>query len=241
MAYLEEQRQPTNPLPGRLFRLVGYGLLLLTLFDIANALIPFQTSDPGWRMDTAAGFVERSAIPLIAMMLIFYGNVEFRSRWELNLLSFLSWLSLLAGVFYFLLIPIVLLTTPELSTRNIVRVNAQVDQQISEVQQLQIRLEKAQGPELENFIKRSDISRRTPGITDPQGLKSELLKEGTAAVQNLRTQAESVQQRQRLILLKNSVKWALGSLVLGVLWIRIWQATRWARRLKSRNSRSRYR
>ena len=31
-----------------LFRIVGYGLLLLSLFDIFSAIIPPQLNEPGW-------------------------------------------------------------------------------------------------------------------------------------------------------------------------------------------------
>ena len=42
-------------------------------------------------------------------------------------------------------------------------------------------------------------------------------------------QAEPIRSQDRLSLWKSSVKWNLGALVSGVLFIRIWRGTHWAR------------
>jgi hypothetical protein len=45
----------------------------------------------------------------------------------------------------------------------------------------------------------------------------------------IKSQAAATQKNQRLALLKRSVKWNLGALISGVLFIILWQGTSWAR------------
>jgi hypothetical protein len=208
-----------------LFRVVGYGLLLLTLFDVISAFIPLQLSNPGWQFQTAGGFVERSAVPLIGFILAFYGNQEARKTRELLLLKLLSWIALLAGIFYFALVIVFFITPPGLNERSEAQVSAQFDPKITQVQQIQTQMEKAQPAQIEAFIKNN----RVPNATDPQAFRQKMIQEATVAEKNLKDQASITKGGQKLALIKNAVKWGLGALVSGVLFIRIWAGTAWAR------------
>ncbi len=208
-----------------LFRTVGYGLLLLTLFDVISAFIPLQFSNPGWQFQTAGGFVERSAVPLIGFIFAFYGNQEARTKKELLLLKVLSWISLLAGVFYFGLVVIFFVTPPSLNDRGQAQVSAQFEPKITQVQQLKAQMEKAQPSQIETFMKNN----RVTTTKDPQVFKAKVLEEAATAEKNLKDQAEITKGSQRLVLIKSAVKWGLGSLVTGVLFVRIWAGTAWAR------------
>jgi hypothetical protein len=208
-----------------LFRVVGYGLLLLTLFDVISALIPPDFGNPGWQFTTAGGFVERSAVPLIGFILAFYGNQEARKKRELLLLKALSWIALLAGVFYFALVIIFFITPPGLNDRSQAQVSAQFDPKITQVQQIQTQMEKAQPAQIEAFIKNN----RVPNSPDPQVFKAKMMQEAATAERNLKAQASITKGGQKLALIKNAVKWGLGALVSGVLFVRIWAGTAWAR------------
>jgi hypothetical protein len=207
-----------------LFRVVGYGLLLLTLFDVVSALIPPQFSNPGWQFQTAGGFVERSAVPLLGFILVFYDDRDARKKREMILLKLLSWVALLAGVFYFALVVIFFITPPGLNDRSQAQVNAQYDPRIAQAKQIQTQLEKAQPAQIEAFMK----SNRVSG-TDAQTFKARAIQEAATAEKNLQAQAAVTNSGQRLALIKNAVKWALGAMVTGVLFIRIWAGTDWAR------------
>jgi hypothetical protein len=207
-----------------LFRLVGYGLLLLTVFDVISAIIPPQFSNPGWQFQTAGGFVERSAVPLIGYILIFYDNLDSRKKRELIVLRLLSWFALLAGVFYLALVVIFFITLPTLSDLSEKQVSAQYDPRITQAQQIQTQVEKAQPAQLEALMK----SNRVTG-TDSQAFKAKIMQEAATAETNLKSQSNITKSGQRLALIKNAVKWGLGALVTGVLFIRIWAGTAWAR------------
>ena len=208
-----------------LFRAVGYGLLLLTLFDVIVAFIPLQLSNPGWQFQTAGGFVERSAVPLIGFILVFYENQESRKKRELLILKLLSWLALVIGVFYFALVVIFFITPPNLNDRSQAQVSAQFDPRITQVQQIQAQVGKAEPAQLEALMKNN----RVPAGTDPQAFKAKVLQEAATAEQNFKAQAAITNSGQRLALFKNAIKWGLGAMVTGVLFIRIWAGTAWAR------------
>jgi hypothetical protein len=208
-----------------LFRAVGFGLLLLTFFDVVSALIPLQLSNQGWLFQTAGGFVERSAVPLIGFILAFYGNQEARKPRELLLLKLLSWIALLAGVFYFALVVVFFITPPGLNERSEAQVSAQFDPKITQVKQIQTQMEKAQPSQIEAFIKNN----RVPNATDPKAFQQKMIQEATVAEKNLKDQSAITKAGQRTALIKNAVKWGLGALVSGVLFVRIWAGTAWAR------------
>lgn len=207
-----------------LFRVVGYGLLLLTLFDVVSAIIPPQFSNPAWQFQTAGGFVERSAVPLIGFILAFYGNAESRKKRELLVLKLLSWIALLSGGFYLVLVIIFFITPQSLNQRSQEQVNAQFDPKITQLKQLQAQVEKAQPSQLETLMK----SNRVTG-SDPQAFKAKLLQDASVAQKNFMEQSEAAKSSQKLALIKNAVKWGLGALVSGILFIRIWAGTAWAR------------
>ncbi len=206
-----------------LFRVVGYGLLLLTLFDVVSAVIPPQFSNPGWQFQTAGGFVERSAVPLIGFILVFYDNLEFRKKRELIVLRLLSWVALLTGVFYLALVIVFFITPPTLNDLAQKQINAQFEPRIAQAKQIQAQLKTLQPAQIEAAMKANRIA------GDPQAFKATQEQNAATTEKNLTLQSTLTSNSQRLTLIKNAVKWALGALVSGVLFIRIWAGTDWAR------------
>lgn len=208
-----------------LFHVVGYGLLLLTLFDVLAALIPFHLSNPGWRFQTAGNFVEHATICLIGFILVFYGDLDNRKKKELSLLKGLSWLTLIIGIFYFALVVVFFITPPTLNDSSQERVRAEFAPRIAQAQEIQSQLNKAEPVRLEALMKNNRV---TAG-TDPQTFKAQVMKEAATAEQKFKDQADNSNNTQRLALFKDAIKWGLGSMVIGVIFIRIWAATEWSR------------
>jgi hypothetical protein len=207
-----------------LFRAVGYGLLLLTLFDVVSAVFPPQFGNPGWLFQTAGGFVERSAVPLIGFILVFYDDRDARKKRELLLLRLLSWLALLTGIFYLGLVVVFFLTPQGLNDRAQAQINAQVEPEIAKQQQTLAQIEKAQPAQIEAFMKNS----RVTGI-NAADFKAKIVQNAVLSEKNLKERAALANNTQRLSLIKSAVKWALGAMVTGVLFIKIWAGTSWAR------------
>ena len=73
-----------------LFRLVGYGLLALSLFDYVNIFIPPNFTNPVWEFQMMGEAIEKTPVPLIGSILVFYGKDDFRKDLEEYILKILS-------------------------------------------------------------------------------------------------------------------------------------------------------
>lgn len=212
-----------------LFRLVGYGLLVLALFDFIHILVPLRLMDPMWEFQTVGALVERVSVPLLGLMLVFYGETSYRKKWEITLLKFLSWASLLIGLLFFLLIPLVAVNTSRINNQINYQTSNQVSQQMTQLQQLENQVSKSTAKDINEVATR--LNQGQPlDIKDPQEVKSRVLSEITKAKQIIQPQTEAALADRRFALLKSSAKWLLGALVSGVLFIYVWANTRWARR-----------
>ncbi len=207
-------------------RIFGYGLLVLALFDIVDMFIPFKLMNPVWEFQTIGKLVERVAVPLIGLLLVFSGKFELRSKWEFPLLALLSRLTLLVGILYILLIPLAVSDTFKLHD-SVAQINIQYAQQLAQAEQAEKQLTKATPEEIENNFKRQG---RSLNGQNPAEIKKQLLAQLAQSKQQLKTQAEENKSTQSLNLLKSSVKWNLGALISAALFISFWKGTGWARK-----------
>ncbi len=218
-----------------LFHSIGYGLLLFMSLDFVDLIFPLHFMDPVWEFKTIGALVERVSLPLIGLVLIFYKEADFRAKWELKLLKLLSHASLLLGIFFLLLIFLCVSNTFRINKINDDNVNAQTTQQLSQLQQTEQRVNKATDSEIAGFIAQFSPQGVSPNAQNSQELRSRLLSELDKSKNKVKVEAETIRRTRRLALIKNSVKWTLGSLIAGDLFIRVWQATRWARKSTKRN------
>ncbi|HAZ49937.1 MAG TPA: hypothetical protein DCZ55_37170 [Cyanobacteria bacterium UBA11371] len=219
-----------------ILRWVGYGLLVLALFDFITTLVPLRLQNPFWEFQTLGTLVERVPVPLLGLALVFFGEADFREDedWEIILLKCLSWLCLLLGLLYLLLIPLGIHNTVRISIYNEQIINTQLDLQMSQVEKIKESLnQETDAKDIEALLVRLN-STPSPDIKTPQQLeeaKSKIPVFVAQAEDKLKKEAEKSRETLRLSLLKNSVKWNLSALVSGVLFLSLWWLSRWARRL----------
>lgn len=212
-------------------RWVGYGLLLLALFDIIAIFVPFapsQLMDPFWMFQTMGELVERVPVPLIGLVLVFYGGRTFRGKGELLIIKLLSWLCCLVGILYLILILTGISNTWRIYQYSKTQISSQANQRLEQLQQIEQQLNSATPQDITNFLTRLNQGRPVQ-VENPQQAKEQLLSQLAQGKNNLQTQIQTTQKNSRLGLFKNSLKWNLGALVAGVLFLRIWSFTRWAR------------
>ncbi len=207
-------------------RTLGYGLLLLALFDIVEMFVPPNFMNPAWEFQTFGALVERVPVPLIGLALVFFGEMHSRSKWEFPTLKLLSWLTLLFALFFLLLIPLGIGNTLRLNNQSVAQISTLSKQKISQAEQLEKQLNQATPQQIDNFLKSQG---RSLDGKNPEELKSQILSQVSKAKEQIQTQAEATQSLQGLSLIKSSVKWNLGALVAGGLFITLWKGTRWAR------------
>ncbi|BAY13673.1 HpsJ-like protein, cyanoexosortase A-associated [Calothrix sp. NIES-2098] len=210
----------------KILRMLGYGLLLLALFDVAEMLFPPRFMNPVWEFQTFGAMVERVPVPLIGLALIFYGEMHSRNKWEFLSVKLLSWLTLVLAIVFLLLVPLGIGNTVRLSKQNAAQITNVSKQQLSQAEQVEQRLSEAT-PEQINQLLRSQ-GRSSDGKST-QEVKTQILSEVSKAKSQIKNQAQATEASQRQSLLKSSVKWNLGALVSAALFFSFWKATSWAR------------
>lgn len=218
-----------------LFRVVGYSLLVLALFDVIDILVPPQFMSPLWEFQAIGKLVEHVPVPLLGLVLVLYGEANFRRSWEKLILKFLSRAALLAGILFLLLIPLSIVNSLRLKDATDYQINTQVTQQKAQFQQVKQQLSTATAKDIGSVIARLNREGRPPASNNPQEVKSQLLSEIAKAETAIQTKADAERTNRQLALVKSLVKWNLGSLVSGIALIWIWRSTYWARRSGKRS------
>lgn len=213
-----------------LWRLIGYGLLLLAFLDIIEIFVPSNFMNPTWEFQTMGRLVNQVAVPLIGILFVFSGKLEKRAKWEPRILAILSHLTLVVGLLFILLLPLNIPNTIRLYNINRDQINTDYNQKLTQANQVEQQFSRASPTDINNFLQRQG---RSLNGKNPEELKKQVLLELTQAKQQLKKQKEANQFSTTLDLLKNSVKWNLGALISAALFITIWKQTLWARRQKA--------
>lgn len=211
-------------LPSFLLRPIGYCLLVLALFDFIDILVPLRFMNPAWEFQMIGSLVERVAVPLLGLGLVFYGEADLWSKWERPLLNFLSWVSLLAGVLFLLLSPLLVVDSLRLKAQINYQITTEVNQQLSQLAQLEKKVSEGTAKDINDAV--ASLKQGNPlNIKNPEQAKSKLLSEINKVKGTIQPQTEASWADRRLALVKNSVKWLVGCVVSGVLFIYIWRLT----------------
>lgn len=219
----------------RMLRLVGYVLLLLSCFDIISLFIPARFMNPEWEVQVMTELVERVAVPLIGLALVFYQDIRLRVKLEIVLLRGFSWAALGVGVAYLLLLPLLVVNSFRLDTVLIGQANTFVEQRMTQTEQIQQRLRQAISKTEVNALFTRWSGQAIPSILmdkDLPELKRDLLATIDKGKPNIRKQAEATGLEQRLKLLKTVLKTFLGAVISGFCFLYIWSLTTWIRQLR---------
>lgn len=220
----------------RPIRWIGYGLLLLSVLDAVQLLIPVGAMTNTWELQTLGALVERVPVFLVGLAFTLLGGPQQRDRWEVMPLKLLSWLLLVLGIGFLLLVPLSTIDAIQVDRQNNQQLEAQFEQNKAVMQQVQQQLSQVNTPmEMEQLLNQLSQIGLAPDTKDAKwlaGMKPQtetFLAEGEM---RLRNQLQMAQTAQRLVLIKNSMKWNLGAIISSVLLVTLWQSTRWARQTK---------
>jgi len=214
-----------------LFRLVGYGLLALSLFDIIDIFVPSLFTNPAWEFQVVRNLVERVPVPLLGAVLVFAGEKSLR------IFKFLSWACLVAGLLFFLLIPLGLSASVRIDQQSSQQLSAQVNQQATQLQQLEAVLNKATTPaEIQSILTRLNPQGGVVSAQNLPQIKSQLLTRIAEGQRQIKTQAANNRANAQRLLVKNAIKSLLGALVSGTIFLMLWRQTN--RALKANRQRT---
>ncbi len=214
-----------------LFRVVGYALLALSLFDIIDVFVPTLFTNPAWEFQMVRSLVERVPVPLLGAVLVFSGEKS------LKIFKVLSWACLVAGLLYLLLVPLGISAGLRLDAQSNQEINARVGQQSNQLQQLQGVLNKATTPaEIQSVLRRLNPQAGAVPTQNVEQLKTQLLARVADGQSKLQAQATTSRSNARNLLVKNTVKSVLGALVSATIFFVIWRQTN--RALKANRQRA---
>lgn len=215
-------------------RRIGYSLLALCFVDLAYVLIPPEFTNPVWEYQTVGDLIKLVPVPLLALMLIFYGETILRSNLERFALRILSWITLIIGIVLLLLIPLVVTDAARINRFNNNQISTQVSQQTVQLDETKQQLERATPAQLQSLVPVPDQSGNLPDLPKtPEQAKIQILNNIDRAAKQAQSQAEQARSNVRRNLFKNTIKLTLESFIAGFSFIYIWVKTDWARRASS--------
>jgi hypothetical protein len=216
-----------------LIRLVGYGLLGLTLIDFISIILPLQLMNSAWELQTIGAFVERVPVPLLGIVFIYYGERNYRVPIEFLLLKLLSYLSLTLAILFLLIVPLAINNTIRIDLNNNAVINRELFVKVERINQFKNKITEANSPaEIQAILQKQSARGKIPEAINTQEIKDNIIKELKNTEDKLRAETKTIRSQKRWNLLKNSIKWNLGALIASCLFFVIWKDTLWARLLK---------
>ena len=217
-----------------LLHIIGYIFLILALFDYLFILIPPQFTNALWEFQTIGQLTERSPVPLIGLVFIFYRPEKAVDIGELRLLKVISWLCLFMGIFYLLMLPLGIRNTFRLDRINTLQLNNRIAQQQQQLQQRQDQLDQLSSEQLQTIFDSAIQQENAPAIETPEQLRQQAISQLELNQETLNAQGETARQNLKFTLTKSAIKFNLGALFSGIAFISTWHLTRWVRKLPLR-------
>ena len=228
------QDQERQVFSSGILRLVGYGLLLMTVVDVVFLLIPPQLIDPLWQFQTMGAIVERAPISLLGMVLVYFGEKSDRAAIETSILRGLSWFSLLAAILLMLTIPLNISNGLQIYDQHSATADAQFGNQKETIRQFKEQLEAANSKAEIGAILQQQSQQKVniPDSVNTQKLKKDIIANLQNNQDSITNQEQAFRSQKRTLLLKQGLKWNLGALIASILFFLIWKSTTWARRIR---------
>lgn len=213
----------------RLARVVGYGLLLLSFVDFLYVLFPMEIMDPVWEYQFTGDLIKLVPVPLLALVLVFWGDSEERQDIEWPIVWFLSWLTLIFSLILFLLLPLTAANTLRIHRFNTEQIESQVSQERQQLEANRTQIEAATTEQLASLIPTPDAENPTPALS-PEDARAQILDNIEQAKTQADERAEQARNNVTSNLIKNSLKLLLEGAMGSFLFLYTWLVTRWARR-----------
>lgn len=241
-SYASQSRSTT------LIRWLGYGLLSLALLDLVAIIVPYiinslefpntdELTRRIWEFKSIGEVVERIPVPLIGLVMVFWGEQEYRRSGEKIVLKGVTWVTLIMAIMLFALMPLCLVDANRIHQLKLESISTFKGQNLALVTQLEERLYQANSVEEMQQLFNRAFRNRSPVAFDAR----QTLPTAKAQIPSLLAPAKSeIEQKAQTLqanvineqrgLLKRTIKWTLGALIGAVICLRIWQETRWARK-----------
>jgi hypothetical protein len=109
---------------------IGYAALLISIVDYTAIVIPFRFTNPSWELEVIKQLINQVVVLLVAFGFVFYRPMTITRNFTKHFLRFLSWLCLLIGIFYLLLLPLAMVDIGKIGLIQQNNVNDRLNQQL---------------------------------------------------------------------------------------------------------------
>jgi len=225
-----------------IIRIVGYVLFFLATLDSFSLFFPPSFMNPAWELQVMGRLVDAVPVPLIALVMIFFGEQTDRFRFEKLPLRILSWACLVYTIIHFALLPLGLGNTWRVNNRNNVQIGAALSQQIKPLQDAETKLNQTNSEaELQKII--ADLVRanpnQAPNLTNPTVIRTSMLTEIAKTIQKLKADSDATRLATLQNLIRASAKLNLGTIASAIAYFFLWKWTSWARVVSGKRKKSR--
>ncbi|MGK7952430.1 MAG: HpsJ family protein [Xenococcaceae cyanobacterium] len=210
---------------------VGYFILGLTFLDYIFLLIPPHFLNPTWEINVIGHLTENVWAPLLGFSLVFIRRENSFKTSELRLLSWLSRFIILIAIIYFLAAPLLISNTIKIQQKNFSELKSKLEIQKSQVEQFKQKLSQVPEEQLANYLRQQQA--QAPSVTENDDSGTPLEQAYSKIDEEEIKSAEQIKKaytRQKLSLMKRSLKWFIGTIFSGVIFLLFWRHTEWARK-----------
>lgn len=136
----------------KIYPIAGYIFLLFTLLNYFNDLIPLELFDPQWEFKTIAKIVDTVWAPFLGFCLIFFTKSQRISLLEKKFLGLLSWLPLILGIIFVVMIPLILGDASRINQQYQQQFDQQIEQLKTQIEQVKTNINQASPQEIDNMF-----------------------------------------------------------------------------------------
>jgi hypothetical protein len=202
-----------------LFRIAGYGLLVLSFFDIIDTFFPPNFTDPAWELGVVRNLVERVPVPLIGVVLVF------SSETNLRIFKLLSKACLVVAILYLLLVPLGITSALRIDQKNQQQFVSLINQRTVQIQQVRDLLSKATtAQDITQLLARLNPQGPVPQINNPQQAKSQLTANLNQAEKRAKSDIAAQLSSARLNLFEKTLKLMLEAVVSAIIFFSLWRS-----------------
>ena len=210
---------------------IGYFILVLIFLDYVFLLIPPHFLNPTWELNIIGHLVENVWAPLLGFALVFIRQQNGFRESELKLLSWLSRLMLLMAIIYFLSAPLIISNTIKIQQKSFSELKTQLETQKNQVAQFKKQLSQIPDRQLANYLRQSQSQQSSSAKSSSANTP---LEKAFARVEQEQIKSEeqikAAYNKQKFSLIKKSLKWCMGALFSGAIFIVFWRHTEWTRK-----------
>lgn len=213
-----------------ILRLVGYGLLLITIINLFFLLIKAEIT-PLSEFQTMTAIIGRIPFALLGMVLIFYGQKSDRVFVEAIIVKVLSWVSLVTAIILILVIPLNINNSWQIYHQPNATANGQFVMLKDNIQQFKEQLTAANSQNEISALLQQQAKQivNIPESANIEKLKTDLIANLQNNQDNMTNQAQAFRAQKRSLLLKQCLRCNFGALISSMLFLMIWKSTEWAR------------